>query len=48
MTALGFDENEKGIPVAVIRGGLRAWKKAGLPLESVPPGEIAALPGFDS
>jgi membrane protein DedA with SNARE-associated domain/rhodanese-related sulfurtransferase len=39
---------EKGLHTAVIKGGLRAWKKAGLPLEPVPPGEIEALPGFDS
>jgi len=39
---------EKGVHTVVIKGGLRAWKKAGLPMESVPPGEIAALPAFDS
>jgi rhodanese-related sulfurtransferase len=39
---------EKGVQTAVIKGGLRAWKKAGLPLERVPPGEIVALPGFDT
>jgi 3-mercaptopyruvate sulfurtransferase SseA len=39
---------EKGIPSAVIKGGLNAWRKAGLPLESVPPEEMAALPLFDS
>jgi membrane protein DedA with SNARE-associated domain/rhodanese-related sulfurtransferase len=37
---------KQGIRVAVIKGGLRAWKKAGLPLEAVPPGEIAPLPEF--
>jgi membrane protein DedA with SNARE-associated domain/rhodanese-related sulfurtransferase len=37
---------QKGIRVAVIKGGLRAWKKAGLPLEAVPPGEMAPLPAF--
>jgi len=36
----------QGIKVAVIEGGLRAWKKAGLPLESVPPDEVSALPLF--
>ena len=36
----------KGIRVAVIKGGLRGWRKAGLPVEAVPPGEIAALPAF--
>jgi membrane protein DedA with SNARE-associated domain/rhodanese-related sulfurtransferase len=39
---------EKGVRTAVIKGGLRAWKKAGLPLEPVPPEEIQALPGFDT
>ena len=39
---------EKGVHATVIKGGLRAWKKAGLPLEPVPPDEIAALPAFDS
>jgi membrane protein DedA with SNARE-associated domain/rhodanese-related sulfurtransferase len=33
--------------VAVIRGGLRAWAKAGLPVEAVPRGEMEALPLFD-
>jgi membrane protein DedA with SNARE-associated domain/rhodanese-related sulfurtransferase len=36
----------KGARIAVIRGGLRAWTKAGLPVEAVPPGEMAALPAF--
>lgn len=38
---------EKGVHVAVIKGGLRAWKKAGLPLEPVPPEEMTDLPIFD-
>ena len=38
---------DKGVNVAVIQGGLRAWKKAGLPLESVPSDEMQALPAFD-
>jgi membrane protein DedA with SNARE-associated domain/rhodanese-related sulfurtransferase len=38
---------KQGVKVAVIEGGLRAWKKAGLPLESVPPEEVSALPVFD-
>jgi rhodanese-related sulfurtransferase len=37
---------QKGLRVTVLKGGLRAWKKAGLPLEAVPPGEIAPLPVF--
>jgi membrane protein DedA with SNARE-associated domain/rhodanese-related sulfurtransferase len=38
---------DKGITCAVIKGGLRAWKKAGLPLERVPSEEMAILPVFD-
>jgi len=37
---------KKGIRVAVIKGGLRAWKKEGLPVEPVPEDELAALPAF--
>jgi rhodanese-related sulfurtransferase len=37
---------KQGISVAVIKGGLRGWKKAGLPVEGVPPDELAALPAF--
>ncbi len=39
---------EKGIECAVIKGGLRAWKKAGLPLEPVPAEDIEPLPVFES
>ena len=39
---------EKGIPSAVIKGGLSAWRKASLPVEPVPEAEIAALPVFES
>lgn len=39
---------EKGVSVSVIEGGLRAWKKASLPMKPVPPEEMAALPIFDS
>jgi membrane protein DedA with SNARE-associated domain/rhodanese-related sulfurtransferase len=39
--------SEKGIRSLVIKGGLRAWKKAGLPLEAVPKEEMAALPLFN-
>lgn len=39
---------EKGVDVAVIKGGLGAWKKAGLPLEAVPQDEISPLPTFES
>lgn len=37
---------QRGVPCSVLVGGLRAWKKAGLPLEPVPPEEIVALPSF--
>ena len=36
----------RGVRVAVIKGGLRAWKVAGLPVEAVPLEEMAALPSF--
>src|SRR5580658_5454802 len=36
----------RGVQVAVIKGGLRAWKGAGLPVEAVPLEEMAALPTF--
>jgi membrane protein DedA with SNARE-associated domain/rhodanese-related sulfurtransferase len=35
-----------GVRVAVIKGGLRAWRKDGLPVEAVPFEEIAVLPAF--
>jgi rhodanese-related sulfurtransferase len=38
----------RGVLCSVIRGGLQAWKKAGLPLEAIPAGEMAVLPVFDS
>lgn len=38
----------KGIRVAVIRGGLRAWRKAGLPVETVPRDEMAEMPVFEN
>lgn len=37
---------ERGIPSAVIRGGLSAWKKASLPLEAVPASDVVMLPKF--
>jgi membrane protein DedA with SNARE-associated domain/rhodanese-related sulfurtransferase len=39
---------EKGVNVAVIKGGLGAWKKAGLPMEAVPKEEISPLPTFET
>lgn len=38
---------EKSVLVMVIEGGLRAWMKAGLPVEGVPPDEVTALPSFE-
>jgi membrane protein DedA with SNARE-associated domain len=37
---------EQGYRVSVIAGGLRAWKKAGLPLEPVPQDDVVRLPTF--
>jgi membrane protein DedA with SNARE-associated domain/rhodanese-related sulfurtransferase len=37
----------KGVRVAVIKGGLRAWRKAGLPMEVVPLEDVTALPVFE-
>ena len=37
---------EQGVACRVIRGGLRKWKMAGLPLERVPLEEVADLPIF--
>ena len=39
---------DRGFHVAVIAGGLRAWRRAGLPLEPVPAEEIAPLPAFET
>jgi membrane protein DedA with SNARE-associated domain/rhodanese-related sulfurtransferase len=40
------DLAERGIPSAVIEGGLSAWKKALLPMEPVPLDEVVMLPKF--
>ena len=37
---------KSGVRVAVIKGGLRSWIKAGLPVEAVPSDEMALLPAF--
>jgi membrane protein DedA with SNARE-associated domain/rhodanese-related sulfurtransferase len=37
----------KKVRVTVIQGGLRAWVKAGLPVEEVPAEEVASLPVFE-
>jgi membrane protein DedA with SNARE-associated domain/rhodanese-related sulfurtransferase len=37
---------EQGVACRVIRGGLKKWKAAGLPLERVPLEEVADLPVF--
>jgi membrane protein DedA with SNARE-associated domain/rhodanese-related sulfurtransferase len=39
---------QKGVLISVIKGGLHAWKKAGLPLEAIPAAEVAFLPAFDT
>jgi 3-mercaptopyruvate sulfurtransferase SseA len=39
---------DRGFHVAVIAGGLRAWRRAGLPLESVPAEEVDPLPAFET
>ena len=39
---------DSGFQVAVIRGGLRAWRKAGLPVETVPRDELAEMPVFEN
>jgi rhodanese-related sulfurtransferase len=35
-----------GFRVKVLAGGLSAWKREGLPLESVPPDDVIKLPSF--
>ena len=37
---------EQGVDARVIRGGLAAWKKAGLPMEDVPDEDKVQLPSF--
>ena len=37
---------EAGVRIAVIKGGLSAWRKAGLPTEVVPREDVTALPLF--
>jgi len=37
---------DRGYKVSVIEGGLRAWRKAGLPVEQVPAEDIVQLPVF--
>ncbi|HKD08719.1 MAG TPA: VTT domain-containing protein [Bryobacteraceae bacterium] len=37
---------KRGVPSAVIKGGLSAWKKANLPLEPVPASDVVLLPKF--
>lgn len=38
---------EESYSTKVIRGGMRAWVRAGGPLEPVPPGDVERLPKFD-
>lgn len=37
---------ERGYEAYVIMGGLKAWRKAGLPLESIPQSEFIRMPSF--
>ena len=37
---------ERGFDAYVIHGGLRAWTKAGFPLEPVPEDDLVLLPTF--
>jgi 3-mercaptopyruvate sulfurtransferase SseA len=36
----------QGFDARIIRGGLAAWKKAGMPLEKVPEDDVVQLPSF--
>jgi 3-mercaptopyruvate sulfurtransferase SseA len=38
--------HQEGLKVFVISGGLRAWRKAGQPVESVPNDDVVKLPMF--
>ena len=38
--------HQQGFRSSVIKGGLRAWKKGGFPLEAVPPDDVVLLPTF--
>jgi rhodanese-related sulfurtransferase len=37
---------QHGFRSSVIKGGLRAWRKGGFPLETVPPDDVVLLPTF--
>jgi rhodanese-related sulfurtransferase len=37
---------QRGFRSSVIKGGLRAWKRGGFPLETVPPEDVVLLPTF--
>lgn len=37
---------DHGLKAAVLEGGFRAWKRAGLPVEAVPDSEVIPLPKF--
>jgi rhodanese-related sulfurtransferase len=38
---------ERGFDAYVIDGGLKAWRRAGLPVEQVPEEDLELLPNFD-
>jgi rhodanese-related sulfurtransferase len=37
---------EKGFNAFILVGGLAAWRKAGQPVETVPPADLVKLPTF--
>jgi rhodanese-related sulfurtransferase len=37
---------QNGFNAAVLRGGLRAWRRAGYPVEAVPADDLVLLPHF--
>ena len=38
---------EKGFDAYVMEGGLKAWRKAGFPVEQVPEEDLEMLPSFN-
>ena len=47
-TQIAVQLMEIGMEPSVIEGGLKAWRRAGLPVEKAPPEEMAQLPVFQS
>ena len=44
---VAYDLSEKGCNVRIIDGGMRAWVKAGYPVEPVPASDVEHLPQFE-